>query len=129
MSRQTGLTKEEPQSLVHSNQRPSVAPACDVYENNDEILVIADIPGIEADALKINLEKGELLLEASRASSAKAGALLGSEWSDCDFRRRFAIPSGIDASKISAELKDGVMRLHLPKSAALKPRQIAVHAG
>ena len=129
MYRQTELAKKEPQSLVESSQRPTVAPACDVYENNDEILVIADIAGVEADALKINLEKGELVLEASREIPVKAGAFLGAEWSGCDFRRRFSIPSGIDASKISADLKDGVMRLHLPKSAALKPRQIAVRAG
>jgi len=129
MSRQTGLEKSEPQSLVASNQRPTFAPACDVYENKDELLVIADLPGVEAEALKISHEKGELMLEVSREISPKQGALLGSEWGGCDFRRLFSIPSGIDASKISAELKDGVMRLHLPKSAALKPRQIAVRAG
>jgi HSP20 family molecular chaperone IbpA len=51
------------------------------------------------------------------------------EFRDCEYRRRFAVPGGIDAAKISAELKDGVLRLHLPKSDALKPRQIAVRSG
>lgn len=132
MARQIDLVKSEANeapSLVRSGERPALAPACDVYENKDEILVIADVPGIEADALKINLEKGELVLEAQRDGLAKEGALLGAEWGSCEFRRRFSIPSGIDASKISAQLKDGVMHLHLPKSEALRPRQITVRAG
>jgi len=132
MSRQTGLVKNESNqapSLVRSDERPTLAPACDVYENKDEILVVADLSGIEAKALKINLEKGELVLEAHRDELTHEGAFLGAEWGRCDFRRRFSIPSGIDASKISAELKDGVMHLHQPKSEALKPRQIAVRAG
>lgn len=128
MSRQTELAKNEAPSLLKSRERPTVAPACDVYENKDEILVIADLPGVEASALQIAIENGELRLEGHREISTEEGALLGSEWMSCDFRRRFSIPSGIDASKISAELKDGVMHLHLPKSEALKPRKIAVRA-
>ncbi len=132
MTRQSGIVKSElneAPSLVKSDERPTLVPVCDVYENKDEILVIADVPGIETDALKINLEKGELVLEAHRDGSAKEGTFLGAEWGTCDFRRRFSIPSGIDANKISAELKEGVMHLHLPKSEALKPRRIAVRAG
>lgn len=132
MSRRTELVKSEANeapSLVRSGGRPTLVPACDVYENKDEILVIADLPGIEADALKINLEKGELVLEACRDGAAKEGAFLGAEWGSCEFRRRFSIPSGIDSSRISADLKDGVLHLHLPKSEALKPRLIAVRAG
>lgn len=128
MTRQTGLVKSEPQSLTQSDQRPAVAPACDIYENNDEILVVADVPGITTDALKINLDKGELTIEARR-DVAKDGSFVGVEYRDCDFRRRFAVPGGIDAGKISAELKDGVLQLHLPKSESLKPRQIPVRAG
>jgi HSP20 family molecular chaperone IbpA len=129
MSRQQGLVRTEPQSLVQSDQRPSVAPLCDVYENNEELLVVADVPGVTADALNINLDKGELSIFARRDVSPKDGTFLGVEYRDCDYRRRFAVPSGIDAAKISAELKDGVLWLHLPKSEAQKPRQIAVRAG
>jgi HSP20 family molecular chaperone IbpA len=129
MSRQEALVRRDPQSLVQSDQRPAVAPACDVYENNDEILVVADVPGVTADALNINLDKGELSIVARRDVSPKDGTFLGVEYRDCDYRRRFTVPGGIDASKISAELKDGVLWLHLPKSEALKPRQIAVRAG
>jgi len=129
MSRQTGLVKSEPQSLVQSDRRPVIMPVCDIYENDDEILVVADVPGVTADALDINLEKGELTLEARREISVQPGTFLGVEYRDCDYQRRFAVPGGIDADKISAELREGVLHLHLPKSEALKPRQIPVQGG
>jgi HSP20 family molecular chaperone IbpA len=128
MARETGLAKQQASSMVQSNQRPAIAPGCDIFENRDEILLVADLPGVHSGALKINVDNGELTLEARREVPA-SGSLLGAEFRDCDFRRRFAVPPGIDGSKISAELKHGVLRLHLPKSDALKPRQIAVKAG
>lgn len=129
MSNQIEVERTKAQSLTQSGQLPTVAPACDVYENQHEFLVIADVPGVEPSALRVHIEKGELLVEARRELSAKAGTLRGAEWSGCEFRRRFSVPSGIDAAKISAELRDGVMHLHLPKAEALKPRQIPVRAG
>jgi HSP20 family molecular chaperone IbpA len=57
------------------------------------------------------------------------GEIVRWEYRDAIFERRFAVPNGIDASKINAELKDGVLKLHLPKSEAVKPRQIPVQAG
>lgn len=129
MARETGLMKKETQSLVQSDQRPAMTPACDIYENVDEVLLFADLPGVAADSLRINIENGELMLEARRELPVTQGTSLGAEFRDCDYRRRFAMPSGIDGAKVSAELKEGVLRLRLPKSAALKPRQIAVKAG
>jgi len=99
-----------------------------VYENADELLVVADLPGITKEALNVNLDKNELRISARRAPPTD-GKYLGVEYGDDDFSRRFALPGGIDESKISAELKDGVLWLHLPKSEALKPRQIPVRAG
>lgn len=128
MARDTSLAKQPTQSMVHSDQRQAMAPECDIYESDEEILLVADLPGVSPSALAINIDNGELALEARR-SLASTGTLLGGELRDCDFRRRFAVPPGIDAGKIAAELKNGVLRLHLPKSDALKPRQINVRAG
>jgi len=128
MSRQTELAKSEPRTLTQSERKPTLSPACDVYENADELLVVADLPGITADALNVNLDKNELHISARRDTHPKGGKYLGVEYGDCDFSRHFAVPGGIDESKISAELKDGVLWLHLPKSEALKPRQIPVRA-
>ena len=129
MSRQTEIAKREPQSLVHSEERPAVIPACDVYENNDEILVVAEVPGVTADALAVKLENGELTVKARRNASVEGGTLIMTEYDACDYHRRFAVPGGIDAGKISADLKNGELWLRLPKSEAHKPRQIAVRAG
>jgi len=129
MSRQTDLVKREPQSLVHSEDRPAVIPTCDIYENNHEILVVADIPGVTADALEVKLEDGELTVKARHSASVEGGAPIATEYEACDYHRRFAVPGGIDAGKISADLKNGELWLHLPKSDAHKPRQIAVRAG
>jgi HSP20 family molecular chaperone IbpA len=123
------LVTSEPHSLVESGQRFTVAPACDVYESDDELLVIADVPGVTSDGLNVELDKGELVVAARRDVSVGAGSIIGVEYRDCDFRRRFVVPGGIDANSINAELKDGVLWLHLPKSEARKPRQIAVRAG
>ena len=129
MSRQTELAKSEPRTLSQSDRKPTLSPACDVYENADELLVVADLPGITADALNVNLDKNELRISARRDTHPKDGKNLGVDNGDCDFSRHFAVPGGIDESKISAEPKDGVLWLHLPKSEALKPRQIPVRAG
>jgi len=120
--------KTQPGSVVGSERRLTVAPACDVYENDDEILVVADLPGFTSEALTVNLEDNELTIEAQRDVS-RDEAFITREYRDCDFQRRFAVPGGIDAAKISAELNHGVLSVHLPKSEALKPRQIAVRAG
>lgn len=129
MSRDTALTRQQqPQSMVQSEQRPVVTPPCDVFESRDEILLLADLPGVVADALRINVDNGELVVEARRVVPAP-GTVLGAEFEACEYQRRFAVPPGIDSTKIAAELKNGVLALHLPKSEALKPRQIAVKAG
>ena len=131
MSTQRGLAKnEQGSSVVHQEPRPSVAPACDVYESRDEILVVADVPGVAADQLEIHFDKNELTITAHRQSPLyHEGSFVTREYKSCDFRRRFAVPGGIDATKICADLRDGVLQLHMPKSDALRPREIPVRAG
>ena len=127
MSQQTGLVKSELQPLVHSNRRQAVSPPCDIHENSDEVLVVADVPGVTASTFDINVEHGELTIVARRDVAEQSGSVLGAEFREYDFRRRFTMPTGIDASKINAQLKQGVLWLHLPKSETLKPIQIPVH--
>jgi HSP20 family molecular chaperone IbpA len=106
-------------------RRPTVNPLVDIYENADEILLVADIPGVTRDQIRVDLEKNQLTLTARRDDDTK-GRLLGQEWKSRDYYRVFMVPQGIDAEKISAELTDGVLRVHLPKVAAAKPRKIEV---
>jgi HSP20 family molecular chaperone IbpA len=125
MNAENTLSKQAPERM---QERPAAPPPVDVYENRDEILVIADVPGVPNDAVSIRLEKEQLSLHARRGDRAR-GDLVSGRALLADWSRTFVVPRGIDAEKISAELKDGVLTIHLPKSEAVKPRQITVRAG
>ena len=127
MSTETTMHKREDYAEA-LDQRPTMAPSVDIYENADEVLLVADLPGVEKDNIDIRLEKGELTIEAKRRK-APEGSALASEFRTFDFRRAFLVPRGINPEGIAADMASGVLKVHLPKAAALKPRQIAVKAG
>ena len=129
MSRHTQVVKRGPQSIVPADEKPTAAPACDIYESENEILVVADMPGVSTEAVNVRLENGELLLEGRRESSVESGSYVSVEYRDHDYRRRFTMPFGIDSDRIGAELRNGVLQVHLPKSQAHKPRRISIRAG
>jgi HSP20 family molecular chaperone IbpA len=100
----------------------------DVYENADELLVVADVPGASPDGIDVQLQKGQLAILARRGGET-TGTPLATEYRSRDYFRVFSVPHGIDASKIDAQLTAGVLRLRLPKSESLKPRRIEVKQG
>jgi HSP20 family protein len=106
----------------------AVSPPVDVFENADEVLVVADVPGASSDQIDVNVENGTLTLKARR-SAESGGTALAREYDAHDYTRSFRIPAGIDAANISAEAKNGTVLVRLPKIAAVKPRKIAVRAG
>jgi HSP20 family protein len=126
MSTDRNLTNREQNTPEKIQQRPAVPPAVDIYENAEELLVVSDVPGVEEKNLVIRLEKGELTFEGRRGDAAETNA---STENLPDFRRSFLVPQGVDAEKISADLSAGILKIHLPKSAALKPRHIPISAG
>jgi HSP20 family molecular chaperone IbpA len=106
-------------------QRPTVLPRVDVYENANELLLLADVPGATKESISIHFDRGELTIEATRSDDSPSQALIA-EYRPSDYVRTFRIPEGIDASKIDAHLTAGVLRLRLPKSEAMRPRRIEV---
>lgn len=107
--------------------RPVVSPAVDVYENQEEILIVADLPGVANDALSIDLDDDRLTIVGRRRKvGASAAPVLMGGLPDFDFKRVFTVPDAIDAEKINAELTAGVLRLHLPRHERSKPRRIAI---
>lgn len=104
-------------------------PPVDIYENADELLLVVDMPGVAQDGVAVNLEKRELIIEGKRARAVGEGSPLVVESEDLDYRRSFVLPQSIDADKIAAELKQGVLRVRVPKAIAAKPRQIQVKVG
>jgi HSP20 family protein len=116
---ETTTNKRAPEKMA---ERATHAPPVDIFESKDELLILADVPGVVSESLAVNLDRDHLTIEARRAErSAGAEAV--------DYRRTFVVPWGIDSAKIAASLQNGVLRLVLPKPGALKPRQIEVKAG
>jgi HSP20 family molecular chaperone IbpA len=108
---------------------PGVAPVVDVYENDDEYLVVADLPGVPTDAVEARFDRGELTLEARREPPANPGSALANEFGGARFVRTFRVPEKIDGDAIEAKLEHGVLHLRLPKSPEIRPRKIAIRAG
>lgn len=127
MSTGTQMHTREESYPKKAQERRAFIPPVDIYENADEVLVMADLPGIGKDSLTIHLDKGQLTIEGRRKSAGE-GNELAVELEATDYRRSFVLPPGIQSDGITAELNHGVLRVHLPKSAALKPRQIQVKA-
>lgn len=117
------MMRREPNRPV-ANAETTVTPPVDVYENQDEILVLADMPGVTTEAMDVRLQGNDLVV---RGKQQPTSGVEGLEL--LTFERAFTIPRGVDPSGISAELREGVLRLSLKKSEASKPRQIAVKAG
>ena len=129
MNTKMDLTKREPTTPAKANDpRQTQSPPIDVYENPDELLLVADMPGVTSDDVAIHIDHDELTIESHR-KPAQDGRVIGSEVVRLDYRRSFTVPHGLDADKIRAEFSNGVLSLHLPKSPAIKPRQIQVRAG
>lgn len=127
MSEKTDLVKRE-ESMPDTNRDiQAEAPLVDIYENDDEILLHADMPSVMKDDITVNIDNGKLTLTGTRKIETK-GSAQWEEFGDVEYRRNFSVPQTIDIEKITAVLKDGVLRLHLPKSEAAKPRQIEIKA-
>lgn len=101
--------------------RAARSPRVDIFENETEILLLADVPGATPDGVTVEVERGTLRLRADAGPDAPLGA---SHWA-----RTFLVPRGVEAGEIRAELKHGVLRVVLPKSPQLRRRQVEVKAG
>jgi HSP20 family molecular chaperone IbpA len=114
------LSKEGTRNLEYSQ-----TPAIDIFETDDGLTLLADVPGLAKDDLEINFDQGVLTLEG-KASHVQSGEKLFREFSVTGYYRQFRIPESIDPDKTSAELKDGVLTLQLHKAEAAKPKRIEV---
>ncbi len=101
-------------------------PNVDILEKQDELLVVADLPGVKGSEIEVHFEDGELAIYGPAAVRQEGVRYLLQEYGVGDFYRTFRVSERIDPAKISAEQKDGVLMLHLPKVEAAKPRKIKV---
>ena len=104
-------------------------PAVDIFENEKEITLLADMPGVKAEGLNIDIREDTLTLDGNVQSPEGSGEDdILREYGTGKYYRQFTLSQVIDQGKIGAELKDGVLRLKLPKVEAATPRKIAVKA-
>ena len=104
------------------------SPAVDIVETEDELIVKADLPDVPLEDIDVRVENGTLLLKGERKFE-KEFADKGYhriERSYGSFMRSFSVPSSVDTEKVSADYKNGVLTVTLPKKEAAKPKQVQV---
>jgi HSP20 family protein len=109
-----------------STQGFAFTPRVDILESENELMLLADMPGVKPDGVDIRFENGELIIHGRCPERHPGTDFLLQEYGVGDFYRVFTVSESIDAGKISAEMKNGVLTVHLPKAAAVKPRRIEV---
>src|SRR5690349_20315802 len=106
--------------------RGFVLPPANISSTDNEYVVVVDMPGVDKDGLEVIVEGNELTIIGRRKSDLPEGEACYCESPQADYRRVFELGPDIDTSRISAEMQQGVLKLHLPKSEKAKPKQIEV---
>ena len=121
------LSRSTPARREQETSTPGVRPLYDIRENTDAWGVTVHLPGVAKEGLSITDEDGVLTVRGERAWKQPNGwTSLYRESSDLPFELSLRHDQAIDADKAHAELKDGILRLSLPKAEAKKPRKIAI---
>jgi HSP20 family protein len=132
MARSQSLEVQEKKELVSKEEKTVPAryyvPTTDIFETDDALTVVMEIPGVERQALEVNIENDVLRVDA-RIDFSKYEELepLYTEYNVGHFTRSFTLSNNIDQQQISAQLDDGVLTLTLKKAEEAVPRRIAIN--
>ncbi len=107
--------------------RRTVIPAVDILENPREICMVVDLPGVSENDVEVHFEKQTLRIAGKVEPVNPAWRRTLREYAPTDFERSFKLPAGLDVSKFIADFDNGVLTLHLPKSAEHQPQKIAIN--
>ena len=126
------VQKEEataPAGTERTRECRCFVPRADIYEIDDQIVIVADVPGVDERSVDITLEKNILTINAYVDPEDMTGyALQYAEYEIGDYQRSFRLSDEVDREKIEATIKDGILSLYLPKAAAARARKIDVKA-
>jgi len=120
-----GQNQNAPSREGTRSQERYVTPPVDIYETAGGLVVKADLPGVEKENLDLQVENN-LLTIRGKPTHTTAGEAIYREYELVNFFRQFELNEKVDQTKISAELKHGVLTLQLPKAEEAKPRKIQV---
>ena len=121
------LTTKQDQAVSREATRSAaryMTPPVDIVETDEGLTLVADVPGLEEKSLEISVDQGVLTIEGKAVFGG--GDLLWREYAMDGYWRQFQLPDTFDAGKARAEIRHGVLTLHLPKAEAAKPRRIAI---
>ena len=118
-SQTTATTERQEPTLTYQ-------PNVDVCDLGAEVLFIADIPGARADGIDVTFEDGVLAVQAAVPARDLPGRAVRQEYGIGNYRRSFRLGDGFDASQISADYRRGVLTIHVPRLAAVRPRKVEV---
>jgi HSP20 family protein len=104
-------------------------PVVDIYDNEDNIVIKAELPGIDKENINVDVKDGVLILKGERSSDneVKKDKYYRRERMFGKFERAFNLPADVDPDKIKADYTDGVLKIDIPKPEERKPKQITVH--
>ncbi|HEY0369788.1 MAG TPA: Hsp20/alpha crystallin family protein [Chthoniobacterales bacterium] len=103
-------------------------PAIDLYQTNDDVIALVELPGMKKEDIELSLHDGMLTISGERKSETQDGdKTQRSERFIGKFRRSISLPTRVDGNKVSATYKDGILTVTLPKAEEVKPKQIQVN--
>jgi len=108
---------------------PLYVPAVDIYESEDALVLVADMPGVGPEKVTIDIRDNQLSLRGMVALEETKERVHLQEYGVGDFYRQFSLGRAIDQSRIEASMRNGVLTLTLPKADTVKPRKINVKVG
>ncbi|SMC25591.1 HSP20 family protein [Desulfacinum hydrothermale DSM 13146] len=122
--------KQEVQTQAESTRNiPVFIPAVDIYESEEALTLVADMPGVAPENVDIDLRDDQLTIRGTVSLEGEGETVLLREYGVGDYYRQFNLGRIIDQSKIEAAMKDGVLTLTLPKVDKAKPKKITVKTG
>jgi HSP20 family protein len=108
---------------------PYFSPAVDIYSTETELVLMADVPGVQSDQVEVDLRDDVLSILGKVPAESGPGESLLAEYRTGNYFRTFRLTDDIDRGKITASLSDGVLKLTLPKAAKAVPRKIPIAVG
>jgi HSP20 family protein len=115
-------------SLATRDEAFYIAPPVDIFENEESLIVVADLPGVDKDGVEISVEDSILTIKG-KAKYNQPPTVLRQEFTLQNYYRQFQLSDEVDQGKISAESKNGVLTITMPKAEKAKPKQIKVRVG
>ncbi len=128
MSNRLNRTINDPYSPGTEDSFGAWAPPVDIFEKHDQLVIRAEIPGVRKEDMDVRIENGVLILQGERKqeTEVKEENAYRMERVYGTFTRSFALPTTVDAAKVTATCKDGVLEVTVPKAETAKPKQIEI---